>query len=114
MGRGSILVLAVSGIAVCGALATGPGLALATASAAARPADAARPAASAAAPVWGTARPGIAALDEGGVTLGATLSCSSPGNCAVGGSYYGPTVGSGSSAYVADQRNGTRAATDHR
>jgi hypothetical protein len=75
----------------------------------AAPAAAARPGASAAAPAWGTAQelPGIAALDDGGVTIGASLSCSSPGNCAVGGSYYGPTVGSGASAYVADQRNGT-------
>ena len=105
MGRGFILGLAVSGLAVCGALATGPGLAFATASAAARPL------ASAAAPVWGTAQglPGIAlaALDDGDVAASLTLSCSSPGNCAVGGSYDVPGEGPLSSAFVADQRNGT-------
>jgi len=68
------LVLAVSGMAVCGALATGPGLAFATAAAAGRG--------------WGTAQelPGIAALVDGGPgAYSGPLSCSSPGNCAVGG-----------------------------
>jgi hypothetical protein len=112
MGRGFILVLAASGMAVCGALATGPGLAFATSPATARPADAARPAAAAAAPAWGTAQelPGVASLTgDVGAAFGATLSCSSPGNCAVGGNY---VDASGSyyvvaSAFVAGERNGT-------
>src|ERR1700678_2975606 len=104
MGRGSILVLTVSGLAVCGGLATGPGLAFAT------PAATALPAASAAAPRWGTAQelPGIAALAaDGGEAISTTLSCSSPGNCAVAGDYLSLAGSSTSSAFVADQRNGT-------
>ena len=102
-------MLAVSGTAVCGALATGPRLVVATAAAAARPA-AARPAADGAAPGWGTAQelPGVAALDHGTGGAGAwTLSCSSPGNCAVGGVYGDQAAGSGASVFVADQRDGT-------
>jgi Bacterial Ig-like domain (group 3) len=103
MGRGSILALAVSGVAVGGALATGPGLAFATAAAAVLPA------ASAAAPVWGTAHelPGITGLapDDGAAAW--TVSCSSPGNCAVGGSYGDQANSSITSAFVADQRNGS-------
>ncbi len=91
MGRGSILVLAVSGVAACGALAAGPELAFAAASAAARPA------ASPVGPGWGTARdlPGAAVA----------LSCSSPGNCVVGGDY--PVQAINSAAFVAERRNGT-------
>jgi Bacterial Ig-like domain (group 3) len=102
MGRGSIVVLAVSGMAVCGALATGPGLAFATASAAARPATAA-------APEWGTAQ-GLAGApvgDEDGAESEAALSCSSPGNCTVAGNYGGLAGGFSPTAFVANQRNGT-------
>jgi len=87
---------------VCGALATGPGLAFATASAAVTPATAA------AALGWRTAQklPGLAALAPDGGASPAALSCSSPGNCSVGGSYSEPH-NSGFSALVADQRDGT-------
>jgi len=102
MGRVSIFVLAVSGVAVGGALATGPGLAFATASAAARPAV------PAVAPGWRTAQqvPGLAALapDDGAGSW--ALSCSSPGNCSVGGTY-GDQKSASSSAFLADQRGGT-------
>jgi hypothetical protein len=101
MRRNSIVVLAVSGLAVCGALAAGPGLAFATASAAARPA------AAAAAPGWGTAQglAGAPAGDEDGAASGAALSCSSPGNCAVAGNYGGLAGGFTAAAFVANQRN---------
>ena len=111
MGRGSILVLAVSGMAVCGALASGPGLAVAATSAAAGPAAAARPAVAAVAPGWGTAQelPGIASLDsDEGAAFGTTLSCPSPGNCAVVGNYADVSGSSYvASAFVAGQRAGT-------
>jgi hypothetical protein len=112
MGRGFIVVLAASGLAVCGALATGPGLAVATASATALPAAAGRPAPAAAGPVWGTAQEltGVASLDGGeGAAFGTTLSCSSPGNCAVGGNYVDVSGSSSylASAFVAGQRDGT-------
>jgi Bacterial Ig-like domain (group 3) len=102
MGRVSIFVLAVSGVAVGGALATGPGLAFATASAAARPA-------AAAAPAWETAQKlaGAPKGDEDGAESGAVLSCSSPGNCAVAGNYGGLAGGFSPTAFVANQRNGT-------
>ena len=111
--RGSRLVLAVSGAAAVCALAAGPGPALATTSAAATsaaPTSAApRPAVSAAAPVWGSARelPGIAGLapDDGAAAW--TVSCSSPGNCALGGSYGDQANTAVTSAFVADQRNGS-------
>jgi len=103
MGRGSIVVLAISGLAVCGALAGGPGLAFATAPAAARPA------APAAAPRWGIAQglAGAPADDEDGAASGAALSCSSPGNCAVAGTYGGLAGHLFPTAFVANQRNGT-------
>jgi hypothetical protein len=99
MGRGSIVAAAVSGMAVCAALCAGPGPAPARASAAVRPA------ASAAVPVWGTAQelPGIAAVNYGLADV-AALSCSSPGNCAVGGSYADRAFQV--QAFVADRRNG--------
>jgi hypothetical protein len=102
MGRGSTLVLAVSGVAVCGALATGPGLAVAAASATERMAT------SVATPGWRSAQqvPGVAALapDDGAGSW--ALSCSSPGNCSVGGTY-GDRNSADSSAFVAGQRDGT-------
>ena len=114
MGRSSIVVLAVSGMAVCAALAAGPGPAFAATSAAARPAapGAVRSAAAVpAAPRWGTAQelPGLAALDSYSNAASWTVSCSSPGNCAVGGIYGngGVNDSSTSSAFVADERHGS-------
>lgn len=70
------------------------------------------PAASAAYPAafggaWRTARelPGIGSLNKGGNSALLALSCSSPGNCAVGG-YYSQSSGR-RQAFVADERNGT-------
>ncbi len=56
---------------------------------------------------WGTARkvPGIAALNQGGNAQISPVSCTSAGNCSVGGSY---TDGSGhQQAFVASEANGT-------
>jgi len=51
--------------------------------------------------VWGhaTAVPGLAALGSGGASTVNSVSCSSPGNCAVGGHYDG-------GAFVVDESNG--------
>jgi cytochrome c551/c552 len=56
---------------------------------------------------WGTARevPGIAALNQGGHALTTSVSCTSPGDCAAGGSY---TDSSGQSqAFVVSETNGS-------
>ena len=56
---------------------------------------------------WGAARevPGTAALNVGGDARAASVSCASPGNCAVGGTYAGTShVGR---AFIVNQRNGT-------
>lgn len=115
MGRGSIVVLAVSAVAVCGALATGSGAAVAATSAVRPSAPGAvrlaGPAAAPPAPRWGAAQglPGLAALDSYSNAASWTVSCASPGNCAVGGSYGngGVNDSSTSSAFVADERRGS-------
>src|ERR1700733_919532 len=98
MRRSFVVTLAVSGVAACCAVCTGPGLAQA--------AGAALTASSAAVPVWGSAQelPGIAALNHSLADV-AGLSCSSPGNCALGGSYYDRALNI--QAFVDSQRNGT-------
>ena len=54
---------------------------------------------------WGKAEeiPGTAKLNVGGTASVNSLSCSSPGNCAVGGSY---ALKTGESAFLATQRSG--------
>ena len=56
---------------------------------------------------WHTAHavPGLGKLNPGGTSSADTVSCASPGNCAVGGFY--ETVDSIDQAFVADERNGT-------
>ena len=49
--------------------------------------------------------PGLGKLNPGGTSSARTVSCASPGNCAVGGFY--ETVDSIDQAFVADERNGT-------
>jgi hypothetical protein len=56
---------------------------------------------------WGAARevPGTAALNAGGNAQATSVSCASPGNCAVGGTYTGSShVGR---AFIVNQTNGT-------
>ena len=49
--------------------------------------------------------PGLVKLNPGGTSSAFSLSCASPGNCAVGGSYL--TTASTEQAFVADEKNGT-------
>ena len=56
---------------------------------------------------WGAARqvPGTAALNAGGYAQATSVSCASPGNCAVGGTYAGTShVGR---AFIVNEKNGT-------
>lgn len=57
--------------------------------------------------IWRTAAklPGLTHLNVGGIGIVASLSCASPGNCAVGGSY--ETGSFASRPFVASQTNGT-------
>jgi hypothetical protein len=57
--------------------------------------------------IWGTATedPGIATLNAGGRAEVVSISCTSPGNCGVGGSYAG--LNGGTQAFVQTFRNGT-------
>jgi len=48
--------------------------------------------------------PGLGKLNPGGTSSGFSVSCASPGNCAVGGSYF--TTASTEQAFVADEKNG--------
>jgi hypothetical protein len=50
--------------------------------------------------------PGIGKLDPGGTSSATTVSCASPGNCAVGG-FYETNVDTTDQAFVADEKNGT-------
>jgi hypothetical protein len=58
---------------------------------------------------WGTPTelPGTAALNEGGFDWVSSLSCSSAGNCAASGFYYGYDYTGSVRAFVASQVNGT-------
>ena len=49
--------------------------------------------------------PGLGKLNPGGTSNAFSLSCASPGNCGVAGSYF--TTASTEQAFVADERNGT-------
>jgi hypothetical protein len=49
--------------------------------------------------------PGLGKLNPGGTSNALSLSCASPGNCAVAGSYF--TTASTEQAYVDDEKNGT-------
>jgi hypothetical protein len=70
----------------------------------------ATPAAGAVAPArgWGKAIevPGLARLSAGNGGVLADVSCSSPGNCAAGGTYYSDASGH-SQAFVVSEKNGT-------
>ena len=56
---------------------------------------------------WGAARevPGTAALNAGGYAQATTVSCASPGNCAVGGTYAG--ISHVGRAFIVNETNGT-------
>jgi len=59
---------------------------------------------------WQAAQPipGLAALNAGGQVFVEAISCSSPGNCVVGGQYHTATAGLNSfEVFVAAQHNGT-------
>jgi hypothetical protein len=50
--------------------------------------------------------PGLGKLNPGGTSSATTVSCASPGNCAVGG-FYETNVDTTDQAFVADEKNGT-------
>jgi hypothetical protein len=58
---------------------------------------------------WGTAEqvPGIAALDTGGDSFMAALSCGAAGDCSAGGTYTTNGVSGATQAYVVNETNGT-------
>ncbi|MBU3701057.1 MAG: hypothetical protein FGM58_03295 [Acidimicrobiia bacterium] len=58
--------------------------------------------------IWGNATdiPGLAALDTLGGSTGTTISCSSPGNCSVGGRY-AQSISGDTTAFLVDRVGGT-------
>jgi Bacterial Ig-like domain (group 3) len=109
MGRRSVIRMTAAGIVMCGVLVAISGSAGAGAAAASGVAAVSAPAVSAgsAGVAWGTAQKlaGVP-VSQGFVSPQITsLSCASPGNCAVGGGYYDQH--SHQQAMLADDRNGT-------